>query len=53
MWWENVKSQLGAKIVNEMSEIEVSAGEGKDTVEKMRQKFINLQQQYLLHIKYR
>lgn len=49
---KTVKTQLWQKIANEMSEMGLFVGEGKDAVEKMRLKFSNLQKQYLLYIKH-
>jgi hypothetical protein len=49
---KHIKSQLWKKIAKEMADSGFKVGEGKEAVEKLRQKFANLQKQYLKHIQH-
>jgi hypothetical protein len=49
---KHIKSQLWKKIAKEMADSGFNVGEGEEAVEKLRQKFANLQKQYLKHIQH-
>ena len=47
---KHVKTQLWGKIAREMYALGFDVGTGRDAVEKLRQKFSNLQKQYMKHV---